>query len=307
MRNDCSPVLGAEKGTSPKRKINKRKESHLRAKTPTKEVSFSASMTVEASLVLPLFIFFFVNIMTLFNIVKVQCDLEAALHQTGNELTIRAFDFRFGEDIVAETGEEGTVVDAIAGAAGVVYASGKVREYLGPGIDQSCVTDGGNGISFWRSRVLLGNDLVDLVADYKVHPLVPVIGFQDFEVESRYYGHAWTGYDLAGGFASDELQEEMVFVTENGEVYHRDINCKHLHLSTGSVAFNQIPSLRNNDGSKYYACEYCGEGIGGGSVFITNYGNRYHSTVNCTALKRKIYTIPLSEVGGRGPCSSCGY
>ena len=45
-------------------------------------IRLSGSMTVEASLALPLFIFFFVNIMAMFNIVKVQSDLEAALHHT---------------------------------------------------------------------------------------------------------------------------------------------------------------------------------------------------------------------------------
>lgn len=307
MRNSNSPVTGADKGTSKINQNFKRKESHLPTENPRAEVSFSASMTVEASLVLPLFIFFFVNILTLFNIVKVQCDMEAALHQTGNELTLRAFDLRFGEDIVTDNEGDRTGIDVIAGAAGIVYASGKVKEYLGPGIENSCVKDGSGGISFWRSRVLLGNEVVDLVADYDVKPLIPLIGFGEFEVESRYYGHAWTGYDLSDDYSSENQEEEMVYITETGTVYHRNINCKHLCLSTSSVAFSGLDTLRNKDGSKYYACEYCGGSIGGGNVFITEYGTRYHSTVNCTALKRKIYTVPLSEVGGRGPCSACGY
>ena len=64
----------------------------------SREKGLRGSMTVEASMALPLFIFFFVNIMTLFNILKVQVDIEAALHQTGSELTLRAFDIRFGKE-----------------------------------------------------------------------------------------------------------------------------------------------------------------------------------------------------------------
>ena len=125
-------------------------------------------------------------------------------------------------------------------------------------------------------------------------------------VEGRYYGHAWTGYDLTDGFENEEITEEMVYVTERGEKYHRDIDCRYLHVSARSVGFEEAKGLRNKDGSRYGACEYCGEGIAGGNVFITDYGNRYHSRVDCAGLKRKIYTIPISEVGGRGPCSGCG-
>ena len=51
-----------------------------------KRPSLAASVTIEASLILPLFLFFFVNLLGVFDILKLQCDLEAALHQTGRQL-----------------------------------------------------------------------------------------------------------------------------------------------------------------------------------------------------------------------------
>lgn len=270
-----------------------------------KNSRLKGSMTVEASLVLPLFIFFFANLMTLFGIVRAQSQVEAALHQTGNEMCGMAFDLRFGEALLGGDGEA-SGEDTLAGAAGVVYAAEKVRDYLGPEAENSCISGGGSGISFYNSRILLENDIIDIVADYKVHPIIPIVGFREFPVEGRYYGHAWTGYDLTDGFESEHITEEMVYVTERGEVYHRDIDCKYLHVSARSVGFDEVGSLRNRDRSRYYPCEYCGEGIAGGNVFITDYGNRYHSRVDCAGLKRKIYTVPISEVGGRGPCSACG-
>ena len=91
---------GADKGTSfflPVTKNKKVNKSFFRAIRKIREVSLPASVTVEASLVLPIFIFFFANIMVMFNIIKVQSDLEAALHQTGNEIAVRAFDVSFAE------------------------------------------------------------------------------------------------------------------------------------------------------------------------------------------------------------------
>ena len=201
---------------------------------------------------------------------------------------------------------EGSGPDAVVGVAGIAYAASRVREYLGKEADNSCITGGSSGISFVGSRILQEGDIVDIVADYKVHPMIPIIGFREFPMEGRYYGHAWTGYDLTDGFSNEEIAEEMVFVTEHGEKYHRDIDCKYLHVSVRSVSFEGAKTLRNRDGSKYRGCEYCGEALAGGNVFITDYGTRYHSRVDCAGLKRTIYTVPISEVVGRGPCSACG-
>ncbi len=303
MRNEN--IQGADTGTSLTHNQILRKESLLRAFCYEREVSLPASMTVEASLVLPLFIFFFVNIMALFNIVKVQSDMEAALHQTGNEICLAAFDLRFSKETL--TGDdEASLTDSLAGAAGIFYAGSRIRSYLGDGIDKSCVSGGYSGLSYLGSHILAGDDIVDIVVDYKVHPIVSLIGFREFPVESRYYGHAWTGYDLSGGFNSGDIEEEFVYITEHGEAYHRDIGCKYLNPSVRSVAFDELEGLRNKDQGRYYPCEYCAGSVAGGNVFVTNYGNRYHSTVNCLALKRKIYTVPISEVGGRHPCSACG-
>ncbi len=295
---------GAGKGTSfiSSLLFIKKIRSFFRA-TGRKEVSLAASMTVESSIALPLFIFFFVNVLVMFNIIKVQSDLEAALHQAGNRICLLSYDEREAADtLVGE--KEG--IDIAAGVASVFYAKSLVREYLGEGIEKSCVTNGFSGMSFRNSRIMAGNDIVDIVVDYEVHPLIKLIGFKEFPVEGRYYGHAWTGYDITGEGGNERAEEEMVYVTEHGEVYHRDVNCKHLKLSVHTISYETIKTARNADRAKYYACEYCAKRITAGSVFITDYGDRYHSSMNCPGLKRKIYTIPISEVGGRGPCSSCG-
>ena len=275
----------------------------FRAMGRDKEMSLPASMTVESSIALPLFIFFFANILVMFNILKVQSDLEAALHQAGNRICLLSYDEKTATGTLSENSEG---ADIAAGVASVFYAKSLVKDYLGSGIEKSCVTDGFSGMSFRNSRIMAGNDIVDIVVDYEVHPLISLIGFKNFPVEGRYYGHAWTGYDITGEGGGERPEEEMVYVTEHGEVYHRNINCKHLKLSVHTINYEALKDARNADRGKYYPCEYCAERISGGSVFITDYGDRYHTSVNCPGLKRKIYTIPLSEVGGRPPCSACG-
>ncbi|MBR4667219.1 MAG: pilus assembly protein [Butyrivibrio sp.] len=264
----------------------------------------SGSMTLEASIALPLFIFFFLNIMSAIWIIQIQSELEAALHQTGSEVMQLAYDVREGEDALS-LDEEGIVgIAEMAILRG--YAVSGVNDYMGDKLKDNPVMDGIGSLSFLSSKVLQGNDIVDIVVDYKVHPIVNLVGFKGFDVQSRFYAHAWTGYDIEGVSGGERPQEELVYITEHGEVYHRDISCRYLKSGIRSIAYAALSSERNEDGKKFYPCEYCGKSVAGGNVFITKYGTRYHSRVDCQGLKRKIYTVPISEVGGRRPCSACG-
>ena len=291
-------VVDGNKDTSINIKIIKR--NILQTIRCFKEVSLSASMTLEASIALPLFIFFFVNIIGAIEIIRVQSEMEAVLHQVGNEVTIKAYDIREGENLIG-TGGGVLETGALSG-----YAIYQVKSELQKRMQNNAVMDGVGGVNMLSSRIMTSGDIVDIVVDYKVHPIISLIGFKDFMVESRYYGHAWTGYDICDAGDLEEIQEEMVFVTEHGEVYHRDAGCRYLKPKVRSVPYTQLKTIRNRDRKIYYSCEYCGEGVAGGDVFITDYGERYHTSVSCPGLKRKIYTIPISEVGGRGPCSGCG-
>ncbi len=114
----------------------------------------------------------------------------------------------------------------------------------------------------------------------------------------------WTGYDPTETSSDDE---EMVYITETGTVYHRDRECSYLNPSIKTVAYEALSYLRNSSGHIYYACRSCVVSkTGAGSVYITTYGESYHRDINCEGLKRTIYCVPISEVGGRGPCSKCG-
>ena len=106
---------------------------------------------------------------------------------------------------------------------------------------------------------------------------------------------------------SENEDKMVVYITETGIVYHKDSHCTYLEPSVRAVPADGLEALRNQDGGKYYLCEHCGRyGQAQGVYYITEYGDRYHTTAMCSGLKRKIYAVPIEEAKGKGACSKCG-
>lgn len=270
-----------------------------------KRVSFifsrkRGSMTLEAAFVLPFFLFAILNILFAVNIIGTQSRINAALHQVGNRMAFAGYSYN------AVVGEN--VPDILAGIALTEgYARGQIVEYVGSSyLDKSCVKGGAGGLSFAGSSMMGEGDVIDLRVSYRVRPFAGLMGFDGFLVSQRYYGKAWTGYDASGSVSDFNEEDPMVYITETGTVYHLDRNCTYLNPKVEAVSAEGMAGRRNASGGKYAPCGFCGSAVGGNSVYITNYGDRYHRMLNCPGLKRTIYTVPLSEVGARGRCSKCG-
>lgn len=262
---------------------------------------YKASMTVEAAFALPLFIFLIVNLIYVMNIIGVQSRLNAALHQVGNKIAFYGYAYEKSMGNVLPDGMEGIASMAVS----QLYVSGEIENYAGAEyLNKSCIKNGAGGIRYDKTAIEENNDIVEICLNYQVQPLIAILGFENFNMCQRYYGRMWTGYDVETGISDFTSDEPMVYVTETGTVYHTDRNCTHLNLSVVSARTEDIADMRNQSGGKYYPCEMCGA-YPQGTVYITAQGSSYHTRLNCSGLKRTIYTIPLSQTGGRGRCSRC--
>lgn len=276
--------------------------SFLRSSKRTSLIIFlrKGSMTLEASFVLPFFLFAVLNILFAVNIISAQSRVSAALHQVGNKMAFAGYAYEKTTGSILPDGLSGVVLSQ-------GYARGKILECVGREyLDQSCVEGGSDGVSLAGSSIMGEGDVIDLKVSYRVRPFIRLMGFEDFAMSQRYYGRAWTGYDVNGGADDRDVEDPMVFITESGTVYHLDRNCTYLNPSVQSVRSGDLAGLRNQSGGRYYACGSCSGTGTNGQVYITEYGDSYHSRINCPGLKRTIYTVPLSQTGGRGRCSKCG-
>lgn len=261
------------------------------------------SITIETTFAFPLFLFFMVNMISLINIFSVHSHMEAALHQVGRKMAVHAY---AAEHVTNMAGIENTALTSVVLSS--AYVKQEITDYLGEEyLDRAPIVNGRKGISLLQSEIMEEGDIIDLVAVYKVQPAFGMMGFGGFRVVNRCRVHAWTGYDNAGeSMQTGEGGEELVYITQTGTVYHRNRNCTHLRLSVRMADYEEIASMRNESGGKYYLCELC-EPVAIGIVYVTNQGNRYHTNPACSGLKRTVSAVPITEAGGRSPCMRCGY
>lgn len=170
---------------------------------------------------------------------------------------------------------------------------------------------GGDGEQQWE------NTRITMVDASVLHIPLPIAGGDHFFVRKA-YARPFTGRRYAGRETGEKEEDPLVYVAETGTVYHTNQGCTHLRLSIESVALDSVQERRNQDGAIYYPCERCtGDGAvdggqGGerqetGLVYITREGNRYHYSLGCSGLTRRIRSMRKTEAEsqGRRLCSRC--
>ena len=241
----------------------------------------AASLTVEASLVLPIFLFAMLMFAYVGMLIKTEDEVKNAMTRVVNEASA----------------EVGAGMEEITSSP--LYYRAKLELYMG-----------GTGLStsLLGSSFLEDNDEIDMVVSYSVSPPFDIFGVGHLRFRERVHTRAFVGVDTR---ENDEEEEDdiIVYVTDTGRVYHRNKNCTYLKLSVSRLYYGDVARQRNSGGAKYYPCSRCASGYTPDSdtyVWITNFGNRYHINRACSEIKRTVHEIHLSEVGSRGPCSKCG-
>lgn len=244
--------------------------------------SVKGSITVEAAMAIPLFLFAAVALLYLLEIMAIQTSIRAGMQYAGK--------------IAAEEASCVTVLLPSEVEKNMISAIGAER------LERSVVVGGSGGIACGKSRISPRTGIGAICVEYQIRIPIPFYQINKITKTDSIKIKAWTGYEKEGLSVADDT---TVYITDTGMVYHKDYHCTYLDLSIRMVQKTKISELRNIDGGKYYACEYC-TGTVGNKVYITNSGNRYHSSLACSGLKRTIYAIPLSDALGKGACSRCG-
>lgn len=258
-----------------------------------------ASMTVEAAIVLPLFLFFFLNLGCAIELIRLHGNLEFALCDIGNRMAVYGY-------VLSGVEQENEWVEELKDVVlSYTYVKKEIVDYLGEQyLEESPIEKGMDGLLFLESEIFGEEDCFELVVTYQVDPFSNVAGFGSFRMANRYYGHVWNGYQIPGTDDGD-VKEDVVYVAENGSVYHEDRNCSHISLSVREVSLQKAYESRNVNGGKYEPCVKCKNAGAMEKVYITDEGESIHYKKDCAALKRTVYALNLKNAGRYQPCTRC--
>lgn len=260
--------------------IHKGKISEFRNDTSSQEVPentfLHASLTLEAAIIFPVFLFLVVGVLYFFRILQISQITEGALASTGAWLAVET--------------EEPSALKAIAYFQKELEKGDCSLDYI---------VGGRLGIVFCDTEFT--EDYVDLQIYYNCRLPIPIIGIQSIPQTQRIRMKRWTGYHIDSNLTQEDKEELFVYITPNGDVYHLSKECTHLQLSIQKAEKQEIQS------GKIQPCNLCGEEASlYDYYYVTDNGDYYHTRLNCSGLKRTVYMVPLSEAEGRTACNRCG-
>lgn len=272
----------------------------------------SGSMTVEAAIILPLFLMVFINLGSAIEMIRLHGNLQVALWNVGNNMCLYGHVSVSLDGNLADGSESGVEVlnEMIDFALSYGYIKQEIINSVGERyLEESPLKKGKAGLQFWESEIVPSiseDDKIKIVLTYEVGPWMEIPYVKGFRMANCYYGRLWTGYDVSKGNEGEQSSEQdVVYVTETGEVYHESLECTHLKLKIQEVTIESLKYVRNEQGRRYTICSLCkNEGLSG-NIYIAAEGTAYHYIRECSGLKRTIRTINRSDALGYRPCSRC--
>jgi len=253
-----------------------------------KKVSLSApaSLTLEAALVLPLFLYAGAIFMTLFQVMDIHRQVQAAAESVCEDIGQTAYLAKYTE-------KEGPFNTASAFG----YAEVTMRTKL----EKLPV----RSISLLRSDMLEDGETIDLIVDYEIAMPFSVLGLKTVKQTNRSFRRAWVGQEGRDGEGKDGGADNMVvYVGKNSTRYHISPTCHYLYNDLTAVSIKDIENQRNQSGRRYSSCARC-KNSDAKIVYIMPSGEHYHASSSCPAINAYVRSVLKSEVEHLGPCSYC--
>lgn len=274
-----------------------------------------ASITVEAAMIMPIVLWVCIAFIYLIKTIQFEQDLYYAMCETADIVSTLQVPYenlqnKDGTDsnstskTMAGDLDEDKFSSYLKKIGKNSFVKAAIVKNMGDKKDNPSVSGGFSAVTFLGSSIVEDDKDIVIVARYGIHiPFVSVIVGN--KVQSvRICTRAFVGNDSISKDVGKD--EELVYVTDTGKVYHTDRDCSYIKVKTKKVAASDIVNQRNESGAKYYACSVCGsESEKCSSYYICTYGTRYHASLGCSELKRTVKTIKKSEAGEMKKCAKC--
>lgn len=147
--------------------------------------------------------------------------------------------------------------------------------------------------------------LIILKMEYDYRLPFSVIGMQSVHQTVQASRRAWVGASLKENDTGDSEEDETVYIGQNSTRYHSSLHCHYLSNDLTEVSFAHISEKRNSGGGTYHACPRCATSVSGGLVYIMPSGTAYHADPSCSAICSYARAVKKSMVAHLGPCHHC--
>lgn len=235
-------------------------------------------ITVEASLVVPMFVLFMLALSNLLMLLFAEAHIHQSLAEAAGYVAQNSYpEYKKGT---------GTVVSN-------ALINIQFQKYLDEDFYvQKTIKNGKKGIVITVTDDKENPKIFYAKAVYLAGVEVPFFGKFYIFLTDRIKQKKFVGYGL------EEKNDAYVYVTPNQSVYHVSRSCTHLSLQYGSL------SSKNKE--NYTPCHFCGGGADTGKIYVSRTTNIFHYKESCSGLKRTVTRIKKAEAAGLSPCLRCG-
>lgn len=266
-------INGAEK---------RRNKKSCKVRTFVTTFNLCGSLTVEAALVLSLFLIIFLSLISLFQVIYTYHDVQNSLINAGKQACAA-----------------GDLIDGFSEVYVCMTQNMDTQK-----LERWGINGGLGGISISGSYVQTDKGLMVMNISYKIKP--PLLMLPGINIKMRHHleMYLWTGYHSGSSHTDGGGNRTVYYIAENESVYHCSAQCSHLRLSISVIDRSEVSQTKNSSGHGYSQCSKCSSYANGTSVYITEDGTKYHNSLNCSGLKRTVQEV--YDTGALDACSRCG-
>ncbi|MCM1157936.1 MAG: pilus assembly protein [Bacteroidales bacterium] len=250
-------------------------------------------ITVEASLVLPVFLFFLSGMAQIAMLFPAEVHIHQALAEAAEYTALYGYLEQKTEAQLEnrEQLENRNQGEGITGLINAVRLNRQFQSCLGKNAYvETVLLNGSRGISITIKTDKDNPKLFTAKASYLAVFSAPLLGKITIPFSTEIRQKAFVGY------GREEKEDSYVYITPNQEVYHLRRSCTHLSLTVTERDGGQRGSC--------VPCKFCGKGRQD-IIYVAKSSNVYHNKRDCLGLKRTVSRVRLNEVRGKGKCSRC--
>lgn len=260
-------------------------------------------ITVEASIILPVYILIISSIIYLFNILYIQNTFQERMSEISREISSNYYIVQsiaslnskdrlnfYQYNSQADNSSSTIVYNLSSSLVTASYISNLFNSNdIQALTNSSNIVNKANGLSFSGTYIdTATNDLI-IHLSYKIKlPFLP--GSLSLPIKQFCRLHLFYGKNITQNKGDTTT---YVYCSESGNIYHTNKYCSYLTKYTSVVPVSNIPSLGI---IACYRCNYPTYSANAKYVYITSDGERYHYSLDCPTFTCHIYKIDYTQL-----------